>query len=98
MKREIDTKTIAKADIIAVDDIEQAKSECGELMRAAETGRFSWDNAIPIHNIVNSDNQIRTSQNQITLFESQGIALEDIAVCERIYQTATQQGIGYELP
>lgn len=98
MKREIDTKTIANANIIAVDDIEQAKIECGELMRAAEIGRFSWDNTIPIHNIVNSDNQIRTSHNQITLFESQGIALEDIAVCERIYQTATQQGIGYELP
>ena len=106
MKREIDTNTIANADIIAVDDIDQAKTECGELMRAAETGRFSWDNAIPIHNIINSRTtrrspeatMHRTSLSQITLFESQGIALEDIAVCEKIYQTATQQGIGMKLP
>ncbi len=97
MKREIDTRAIARSQTVAVDDIEQAKTECGELMRAAEIGRFSWDSAIPIHNIVAGKQPGRTSVDQITLFESQGIALEDIAVCERIYQMATERGVGRQL-
>ena len=67
-------------------------------MRAAETGHFSWDVAIPIHDIVNGRQTGRTNNGDITLFESQGIALEDIAVCERIVESACEQGIGHELP
>ena len=98
MKRELDTRAIVMADIVAVDDVEQAKTECGELMRAAETGQFSWDTAIPIHDIVSGGRPGRSSKDDITLFESQGIALEDIAVCERIVELARKQGIGHELP
>ena len=98
MKRELDTRTIASAEVIAVDDVEQAKIECGELMRAAETGHFSWDSAVSIHDIVAGNRLGRLSTNGNTLFESQGIALEDIAVCERIVQSARKQGIGTELP
>lgn len=98
MKRELDTQAVASADVVAVDDIDQAKTECGELMHAAEIGRFSWDKAIPIHDIVSANSLGRTSDCDITLFESQGIALEDIAVCERIVESAREQGIGHELP
>ncbi len=97
MKRELDTKAVTMADIVAVDDLDQAKIECGELMRAAETGRFSWDNAIPIHEIVAGKRSGRSDDSQVTLFESQGIALEDIAVCERIVEMAVEQGVGTEL-
>lgn len=97
MKSEIDARAVALAEIVAVDDLEQAKIECGELMRAAETGHFSWDKAIPIHEIVGGARSGRDSAAQVTLFESQGIALEDIAVCERIYDMAVEQGVGTEL-
>lgn len=97
MKSEIDARAVALAEIVAVDDLEQAKIECGELMRAAETGHFSWDKAIPIHEIVGGARSGRDSAAQVTLFESQGIALEDIAVCERIYDMAVEQGAGTEL-
>ena len=96
MKSEIDARAVAMAEIVAVDDLEQAKIECGELMRAAETGDFSWDKAIPIHEIVSGARSGRDSAAQVTLFESQGIALEDIAVCERIYDMAVEQGVGTE--
>ena len=88
LKREIDTRAIAMSDIVATDDVEQAKFECGELMRAAEVGRFSWDMAIPIHDIVGGKSSGRDDDEQITLFESQGLALEDIAACERIVELA----------
>lgn len=98
MKRELDTKAVAAASVVAVDDVAQAMTECGELMRAAETGHFSWDNAIPIHDVVSGTRAGRGSPQDITLFESQGIALEDIAVCERVVQLARARGIGTELP
>ena len=97
LKREIDTRAIAMSDIVAVDDVEQAKIECGELMRAAEVGRFSWDLAVPIHDIVGGKSSGRDNDDQITLFESQGLALEDIAACERIVQLAHEQGVGLAL-
>ena len=97
LKREIDTRAIAMSDIVAVDDVEQAKIECGELMRAAEVGRFSWDLAIPIHDIVGGKSSGRDNDDQITLFESQGLALEDIASCERIVQLAHEQDVGLPL-
>ena len=97
LKREIDTRAIAMSDIVAVDDVEQAKIECGELMRAAEVGRFSWDLAVPIHDIVGGRMRGREGEDQITLFESQGLALEDIAACERIVELAREQDVGLPL-
>ena len=98
LKRELDTAAVVKCDVVVVDDVEQSKTECGELMRAAETGRFSWDSAIPIHDIAAGDRQGRVETSQITLFESQGLALEDLAVGERLYNLAVEQGIGVQLP
>ena len=97
MKRELDTEAVTMPEVVAVDDVEQAKTECGELMRAAETGRFSWDSAVPIHNVVSGQSRGRLTESGITLFESQGIALEDIAVCEHIVKMARRDGIGAEL-
>ena len=97
LKREIDTRAVTACDIVATDDVEQAKSECGELMRAAEVGRFSWDLAVPIHDIVGGRMSGRDDDKQITLFESQGLALEDIAACERIVQLARENGVGLPL-
>lgn len=97
LKRELDTASIVKCDVIAVDDVDQAKYECGELMRAAETGRFSWDNAIPIHDVVAGNRPGRTTPEDITLFESQGLALEDLAAADIIYKRAKERGIGVSL-
>ena len=97
MKRELDTAAIVKADLVATDDIGQAKIECGELMRAAEIGRFSWDSLVRLDRIVAGVRTARTSDNDITLFESQGVAFEDIAVCGRLYELALERGIGTEL-
>lgn len=97
LKREIDTRAVSACDIVSVDDVEQAKFECGELMRAAEVGRFSWDMAVPIHDIVGDRISGRDNAEQITLFESQGLALEDIAACQHIVEKAREQGVGLPL-
>lgn len=95
---EIDVEAIAKFDTIVVDDVDQAKIESGDLMAAAEVGQFNWGSAIPLCDIVAGKIQGRRSDSEITLFESLGIAIEDIAVAERVYRMAVEQGIGHELP
>jgi ornithine cyclodeaminase/alanine dehydrogenase-like protein (mu-crystallin family) len=98
MKRELDTMVVAKADLVACDDIDQSRIECGELMRAVETGHFAWESLVRLDRIVAGLRTARYSDDDITLFESQGVAFEDIAVCGRIYELALEQGIGTELP
>ncbi len=98
MKRELDTETIVKADLIACDDIDQSRIECGELMQAAETGYFAWESLVRLDRIVAGLRTARNSDNDITLFESQGVAFEDIAVCGRLYELALERGVGTVLP
>ncbi len=97
LRRELDTAAVARCSIVVVDDIEQAKVECGELMRAAESGHFSWDRALQLDKVVVGQVKGRASNDDITLFESQGIALEDIAVAERVYRLAIERGVGATL-
>jgi len=98
MKRELDAKAIAKADLVACDDIDQTKIECGELMRAVETGHFAWESLVRLDRIVAGLRTGRYNDSDITLFESQGVAFEDLAVCGRLYELALERGVGLELP
>ncbi len=98
LRRELDTHAVAMSDIVVTDDIEQAQIECGELMRAAETGHFYWEQLVRLDRIVRGLRQGRTKPEDVTLFESQGVAFEDIAVSQRLLQMAKEQGIGTELP
>jgi ornithine cyclodeaminase len=40
----------------------------------------------------------RTSADQVTLFESQGVAMEDIAVAVRLVARARERRVGTEIP
>jgi ornithine cyclodeaminase/alanine dehydrogenase-like protein (mu-crystallin family) len=96
--REVDESTIARSGIVAVDDLEQAKIECGELMSAVARGVFRWEQAREIRQVVAGLAPGRTSPEQITLFESQGIAIEDIAAAWRVYHLAKERGMGKPFP
>ena len=40
----------------------------------------------------------RNTDEEITLFESQGLALEDLTTGVRVYNLARERGLGQELP
>jgi len=98
MRREIDEGTITKADLIVVDDLEQAKVECGDLIWPEARGSFRWDMVHELREIVSGHVLGRSSEQDLTLFESMGIALEDIAAAQLVYRKAKEQGMGQELP
>ena len=85
-RREIDGDAVQRASLIAVDSMEQAQMEAGDLTQAAEEGVFSWADACELHEVVAGNLPGRTSAEQITLFESQGLAVEDIAMAEFLYR------------
>ena len=98
MRREIDEETVLRSEVIVVDDLDQAKIECGDLMWLEPRGSFRWDMAKELQDVVAGRVNGRPSEKSITLFESMGLALEDIAAAHLVYNKAKAQGIGQELP
>ena len=97
-RREIDDEAVRRAGVVATDDVEQAKTECGDLIQPIESGVVGWEQVAELSDIVVSKSPGRTGETDITLFESQGVALEDIAVGARLYHLARDTGIGVEVP
>jgi len=95
---EIDAETIRRAACVVVDSVEQSKLEAGDLANAAEAGAFYWEDARELGLVVLGDYPGREDAREITLFKSNGIALEDIAFAGRIYQAALKAGLGEKLP
>ncbi len=94
MRREIDEATIRRSALIVADDVEDAKIECGELIWAAERRVFRWEQAVDLKDVVSGRVRGRPSSDSITLFESQGLAIEDVAAGMVVYRKAVAAGLG----
>lgn len=97
-KRELDEGAVRKAATIAVDSLEQAKIEGGDLLPLVEKGTLRWEEICELGEIVAGKRPGRQRDQEITLFESHGIALWDVAVGARIYEKAVAAGVGSALP
>ena len=98
MRRELDEVAVRRADVLVVDDLEQAKIECGDIISPVERGVIRWEQVAELSDVVTGKVSGRRSDEQITLFESDGVALEDIATGLRLYELARQKGVGSALP
>lgn len=96
-KQEVDADAVRRSGLIAVDDFEQAKVESGDLIEAVDAGAVGWNQVIEVGEIVAQVRPGRTAPDQITLFESQGIALEDVATMKLAFDRARELGIGEPL-
>jgi ornithine cyclodeaminase/alanine dehydrogenase-like protein (mu-crystallin family) len=95
---EIDAETVRRAACVVVDSAEQSLLESGDLAQAAEAEAFYWEDARELGLVVIGEYPGREDDSEITLFKSNGIALEDIAIAGRIYQAALKAGVGTEIP
>jgi ornithine cyclodeaminase/alanine dehydrogenase-like protein (mu-crystallin family) len=93
-RREIDDATVSRAAVIVVDSLEQASAQDSPEVGAA----VSAGSALELGAIVVGATRGRTSADQITLFKCFGMGLYDVAVAERVYRRAIEQGVGLELP
>ena len=97
-KRELDGTAISRAAVIFVDSIEQSKQEPGNLIIPFQQQPEKWDTVHELDQLIAGKVPGRTSEKQITLFKSNGIASWDLAVAEKVYSLARQKNLGRELP
>ena len=97
-RREVDDEAVTRCSVIAADDKDQAKLECADLVIPFISGILDWDTVRELGQVVAAQVPGRTSASDITLFESQGIALEDVAVAAHIFDKAKAEGLGEALP
>jgi alanine dehydrogenase len=97
-KHELDGTAVRRCDIIAADSREQSKIEAGDLIQMYGDDKRRWDNVTELSEIVAGKVPGRSNPEQITLFKSNGIAIEDIVVAGRIYEIAKERGMGRQVP
>ncbi len=97
-KREIDDDAVRRAALIAVESVEQAKLEAGDLIQAFAGDLAQWGAVHELAGIVAGRAAGRTSANEITLFKSVGIAAWDVAVAARVYERAIAEKRGVQTP
>jgi ornithine cyclodeaminase len=77
-RRELPPELIRRADLIAVDSLEQAKIEAGDLILPDH-----WDNVIELQSV-----QKQYDPKRVTIFKSLGLGVEDVAAAAFIYERA----------
>ena len=97
-KREMDDEVIAKANLIFVDSLAQSQQEAGDLILPFLKQKERWSQVFELAQLVVDKAPGRTKDIQITLFKSNGIASWDLAVASKVYASASEQGLGRELP
>ncbi|MBI4996054.1 MAG: ornithine cyclodeaminase family protein [Rhodocyclales bacterium] len=98
IRREIDEKAVARAGLVCVDSRATALAESGDLLPSLEKGRLHAGQLVELGEVVAGVRPGRLSAQEITLFESQGMAIQDLAVAKRLLHLARERGLGQELP
>jgi ornithine cyclodeaminase len=96
--REIDSETMAAARIF-VDRRESALNEAGDYILAAKEGLITERSIVgEIGEVLLGQVRGRTSNDEITLFKSLGLAIEDLACAEYLFEKAKREGAGTWIP
>jgi len=97
-RREIDGLTVARAARVVADSVEQARLESGDLAAAVAEGRLNWEDVVELTDVVCDRVPGRAANDEITLFESHGLAAWDVATASALYEQALERGLGVEIP
>jgi ornithine cyclodeaminase/alanine dehydrogenase-like protein (mu-crystallin family) len=92
--RELDTATMAAGSLF-VDRRESTLNEAGDYLFAAEEGAIGPDHIkAEIGEILIGKHPGRTSPDELTVFKSLGLAVEDLAAAEYVVRRARESGVG----
>ena len=93
-RREVDAETVLRAAVKVTDHVAQAKEEAAEFRALVAAGKLEWSAIRELGELVTGKAKGRTSASELTLFKSLGIALEDVAFAELVYERALATGVG----
>jgi ornithine cyclodeaminase/alanine dehydrogenase-like protein (mu-crystallin family) len=92
--RELDTEAVTRSKLFT-DRRESLENEAGEYRLALEKGVIGPDHLqAEIGEVLIGSHPGRTSDAEITLFRSLGLAVEDLAAGWLVYQRARERGVG----
>ena len=98
IRREVGEDVLKVCKPIVVDSVDTALKEAGDLLPVLEKGRLNERQLVEIGDVIVGNHPGRGKPEDITLFESQGMAIQDISVAVRLEALAREQGMGVELP
>ncbi len=95
--RELDTAIVSRSRIVA-DSLEACLKEAGDIMIPLHEGAISQGHIqAELGEIVLGRKPGRTDVQEITLFKSNGLAIQDAATAKLVYEKARQAGVGREV-
>ena len=97
VKREVESAVFAQCRVV-LDFREQVLGEAGDLMAAIRDGAFDADSIhAELGEVVAGKVAGRESPEEVTLFKSVGVAIEDVACAAFVYEQAKERGLGRAL-
>ncbi len=95
--RELDDEVIRRASTIVVDSRAAVMNETGDIIIPMKSGLINENDLVEIGEIISGVRQGRLGNDEITLFKSVGIAAEDLAAANYVYNLARSRNIGITL-
>ena len=97
LRQEIDETAVRRASVVVVDSRPSAQKEAGDLLPALEKGRLHVNGLTELGEVIAGTRAGRTTAEQITLFESQGMAIQDLILAAELARIARETGRGTQL-
>lgn len=98
IRRELGEDVLKRCATIVVDSVATALCEAGDLLPLLEKGRLQARQLVELGDVLSGRHDGRSAADEVTLFESQGLAVQDLALAVRLEALARERGIGMELP
>lgn len=96
-KAELDAVAVRRCNSIVVDSKDQARIEAGDFVQALEEGSIHWAGIHELGQVIVGRFTGRAHPQDVTLFKSLGIGVEDVAVAAAVYETAKAAKVGKTL-
>ena len=84
-KQELDSKILARADIVVADSIEQCQSR-GEIYQATKANLLEGTKPIELGNLILNQQFWRSSDDQLTIADLTGVAVQDLQISKAVYK------------
>lgn len=95
-KREVQVAGLPNLRVF-VDSHEAALEEAGDLIQAIAAGHMHPDDLTEIGKVVLGQSPGRTSPEEVTLFKSVGMAVQDATTAQAVLERAVEAGLGREI-
>ena len=94
--REIDTATMVRSKLVC-DNVDACLAEAGDVQIPIEEGAMTADDIYgEIGELITGAKPGRESDEEVTIFKSVGLSIQDISAAHYVYQRALEEGVGME--